>query len=96
MSEVLQANIFFMITSVAVVLFTLLGCVALYHVIKIIRSLRRIVERVEAGSEVIADDISDLRSFVLEGSLLSQLIGFFVNQRGGRSHKARSKKTTNE
>lgn len=92
MSEVLQANIFFFITSVAVVVFSLLACVALYHVIKLIRSLRRIIERVEAGSEVIAEDISELRSFVLEGSLLSQLIGFFVNQRrGGR--RSRSKKT---
>lgn len=91
MSEVLHANIFFVITSAAVVLFTILGCIVLYQVIKIVRSLRRIIERVEAGSEEIAEDISDLRSFVLEGSLLSQLVGFFVGKRKRSGRKSRSK-----
>jgi len=48
MSEVLQANIFFFITSVAVILFTLLLCIALYHVVKILKSIRRVMEKVEA------------------------------------------------
>lgn len=62
MTEVLHANIFFAITSVAVVTATILLCVLLYHVIRIVRAVRRIVERVEAGSEVIAEDLEDLRA----------------------------------
>ncbi len=62
MTEVLHANIFFVITSIAVVVLTLLVCVLLYHVIKIIKSVRRIVERVEAGSEVLAEDLEDIRA----------------------------------
>ncbi len=91
MSEVLQANIFFLITSIAVGVLTILGCVLLYQVIKIVRSLRRIIERVEAGSEVIAEDISDLRTFVLEGSLLSQLIGFFVSTKSTSKRRSKAK-----
>lgn len=92
-TEVLHANIFFVITSIAVVLFTLLLCIALYHVIKIIRSIRRIVERVEEGSEVIAEDMEQLRSFVLEGSLVSQVISFFMASRPMATRRRRSTRT---
>lgn len=87
MDEVLHANIFFFITSVAVILFTLLLCVALYHGIKILQSVRRIVERIDAGSEMIVEDVEQLRSYVLDGSLLSQLFGMFTG-RGRRSRSA--------
>ena len=89
MTEVLHANIFFVIASIATVLFTVLLCIALYHVIKIIKSIRRIVERVEEGSEVLAEDIEHIRSFVLEGSLISQIVRFFMGGISGRSRKQR-------
>lgn len=80
MSEILQANIFFIITSIAVLVFTLFVCVILYHVIKILRSIRKIVDRVEEGSEVIAEDVSQLRAYVVEGSLVSQIMSFFMGK----------------
>ena len=88
MAEVLQANIFFFITSVAVIVFTALLCVALYYVIKILRAVRNIVDRVDTGSETIAEDISQLRSYLAEGSLISQVIGLFVKTK----RKSRRKK----
>lgn len=88
MDEVLHANIFFFITSVAVILFTLLLCFALYYIIKILQSLRRIVDRIDAGSEMIVEDVEQLRSYVLEGSLVSQLVGFFM----GRARRPKSKR----
>lgn len=91
MTEVLHANIFFFITSVAVVLFTLLLCVLLYHVIKIVRSVRRIVERVEHGSEVIAEDMAHLRTYVAEGSLISSILGIFMKTRTRTTKKKKSK-----
>ncbi len=91
MSEILQANIFFIITSVAVVLFTLLVCVALFHVIKILRAIRRIVDRVDEGSEHIAEDVSQLREYVMEGSLVSQVMKFFAGVTGLRATSRRKK-----
>lgn len=94
MSEILQTNIFFAITSVAVVLFTLLLCVAIYQVIKILKSIRRIVARIDEGSEVIAEDVSQLRAYVTEGSLVSQIMSFVF---GAATKKAtRSKKKSTE
>lgn len=85
MEEVLQANIFFFITSAAVVVFTTLVCVAIYYVIRILKTVGKIVERIDSGSETIAEDISQLRSYIAEGSLISQIVGLFIKtKRKGR------------
>ncbi|MFT5849333.1 MAG: hypothetical protein ACI9H6_000138 [Patiriisocius sp.] len=98
MNEILQANVFFFITSISVVLFTLLLCVAVYQAIRILKSIRRIVDRIDEGSEMIADDMENLRTFVVEGSLVSQLVGFFLGNRAAftRTKKRKSKKTETE
>jgi hypothetical protein len=90
MTEVLHANIFFVIASVATVVFSLLVCLAMYQVIKILRAVRRLVERVESGSEVLMEDVAQFRSFVMKGSFISQLIGFFMS-RGGAARSSRKK-----
>jgi hypothetical protein len=74
MSEVLQANVFFFITGIAVIVFTALLCVALYHLIKILKSVRRVMDRIEAGSEMIADDFAHIRAYFAEESILSRII----------------------
>ena len=76
MDEVLHANIFFVIASLGVVALTILVCVLLYQLIKIVRSIRRIVERVEVGSEVLADDIENIRENLNPARLISFLMGF--------------------
>jgi len=88
MTEVLQANIFFLITAMAVVVFTIFLCVAMYFVIKILSSVRNITERIDESSEVIADDIQQLRNYIVEGSLISQIIGLFI-----KSKRPRKKQT---
>lgn len=74
-------------------LFTLLVCVLLYHLIKIVRAVRRIVERVEAGSEVLADDIDNIRASLNP----ARLIGFVMSLVPGglaakKRRRSRSKK----
>ena len=79
MNEILHANVFFVIASIATVLFCIMVCVILYHVIKITKSIRSIVERVEAGSEAIAGDIQDMREFVSNGKMFSRIIQFVMS-----------------
>jgi adenylosuccinate lyase len=74
MSEVLEANIFFFITSIAVVVLTGLLSVLFYYLITILRTVRRIVDRVESGTATIADDIEQLRTYVLEESFLARFL----------------------
>lgn len=82
MNEILQANIFFLIASIATICFCILISIILYQVIKIMQTIRAILNRVEEGSEVIAEDLSNLRSVIMDGGLVSRLIGLFF---GGRT-----------
>lgn len=92
MNEVLHANIFFFIASVATVVFCILVSIALYQAIKILKLVRRVMERIEAGSELIAEDVAHLRAFVKSGSVLSRLIGTIMGARfgGARSRSRRA------
>jgi hypothetical protein len=85
MSEVLQANIFFLITGIAVIVFTFLLCIALYHFIRLLAAARRIMARLEAGSEVIASDLDRLRTFFLEKSIFARIIGALARDRAAVS-----------
>lgn len=73
MTEVLQTNIFFLVTGIAVIVISTLICIALFHVVKITRSVRRIVDKVEAGADVLREDMQDLRSHLSGGGVLRKL-----------------------
>lgn len=95
MTEVLQANVFFALTGIAVVVFTILLSIALYHLIKILKMVRRITERIEAGSETVAEDIAAARDYFKKGGFFSQIINIFMRAKGFGAKKAkggRSKK----
>lgn len=94
MTEILQANIFFFIASFATIVFSIMACVAMYLIIKILVSVRAILARIEAGSDLIADDIQAARDFVAGGGLISHLISFMARAGGGGQKKrsSRSKK----
>lgn len=79
MAEILQMDIFFFITSVAVVLFTILLCVAVYQIIKILKAVRRIIDRIEEGTEVLADDIDNIRTSFNPTRLISFIMGMMPN-----------------
>lgn len=91
MNEILHANIFFIIASIATVCFCVLVCIALYHLIKILQSIRAIAARVEAGSAVLAEDIENIRSYFTDGGFWSRLLSmFFGNTKTGATRRSRS------
>ncbi len=67
MSEVLQTNVFFVITSISVVILTLFTCVAMWYIIRILRNIRDVTSRIKRGSDLLAEDAQALRSFMREG-----------------------------
>ncbi len=88
MTEVLHANIFFFITSIGVIVLTVLVSVALYQFIKILTSVRRIVERVEAGTETLIEDIEDFRTYVMEESFIARFFHSILgNKRTRRTER---------
>lgn len=93
MSELLHANIFFFIASLATVVFCILISMVLYQVFKIMQSVRLIMERIEMKSEQIADDIDAVRTFIRRGSIMSTLFNLFTS---GRTRRRRSANQTND
>lgn len=90
MNEVLHANIFFLIASIATVIFSILTCIILYQVIKIAKVVRSILERIEAGSEKISQDIAHVRSLIGNGGVVSRVVTFFVGAFGaGRRNRSK-------
>jgi hypothetical protein len=89
MNEILHANIFFLIASIATVCFCILVSIILFQVIKVLKLVRSILERVEAGSEVLASDLAHIRMFFSEGGFLMRLMGMFG---GGKTKNTRHKK----
>ncbi len=73
MSETLQANIFFLITSIAVGVGTIFVCAILYYIVRIMRRIDHITKRIDERSEVIADDLARARAYVVQGKLLRAL-----------------------
>lgn len=77
MNEILHANIFFFIASLATVCFCVLVSLVLYQLLKITQSIRAILSRIEEGSEVLAEDLAQIRAVIVEGGIFSRLIGMF-------------------
>ncbi len=83
METLIKADIFFFITSISVVLVTIGIAVALYYIIRILRNIREVTERLDEGSKVLAKDLSDLRGTIKrEGFVWGHIFGFLKKQSG--------------
>jgi hypothetical protein len=96
MNEILHANIFFIIASVATIIFCILTCIILYYVIKIVQSIRAILKRIEAGSEIVAQDVAYVRELIASGGVLSKIFQFIMGTARGRSSLGSKRKGRSE
>lgn len=94
MEDVLKMDIFFVITTLAVIIVTLLASVMLYYAIKILRNVEHVSERVSEESDNLAADISDLRDHARkEGLRFKHIVDLFTGvvrrNTGGRTKKTK-------
>ena len=97
MSETLHANIFFFITSVAVVAVTMMSVVVLWYVVAILREVRKIAMKVSRASEGLESDFAYIREEIRQGSttilsFLHAASGFFLGGLPAHKKRASSKK----
>jgi Na+/H+ antiporter NhaD/arsenite permease-like protein len=90
MSEVLQANIFFYIASVATVVFCIVVTMILFQMYKIMKVFRSILERIDSASETMAEDAAHIRKLVATGGVVSTIMGLVF----GAKKKKRAKGST--
>ena len=94
MSEVLQTNIFFFITGIAVIIFTLLLCILLYNLIRITTSVRKIMSRIEAGSESISEGLEQFKQYITERSPISTFLEILLRGRGSKADTTKRARTS--
>ena len=93
MTEVLQTNIFFIITSGAVIIVTLLLIAVLVYILQIIRNVRDMSNKLKEGSELLAEDFKELHVRLQGGNfglktVLGLLAGKFLSRRRRTKRKA--------
>jgi len=91
MNEVLHANIFFIIASIATVVFSIIVCFVMYQVFKIVKIIRSILERVESASEMVVQDVTDIRESLKKGGLFGRIFSFILGATGAKPRSKRSR-----
>jgi predicted PurR-regulated permease PerM len=74
MNELLQTNVFFFITSIAVVIFTGGFILLLYFLVPLIRDARDLMAKVHTAAEEVEDDFEALRDAAQEEGAKSKVI----------------------
>lgn len=74
MEDIVKADIFFFIASIALCILTLFSAIILYFVYKVVRAVQRVVDRIEAQSEEIASDVNNFRSFMYKGGIFASIV----------------------
>ena len=79
MSDILQTNIFFLITSVSVIVISGLVCIFIYQLIKVVNSVLRTAKKLEDGSDLVVKEMRSMRRNLRKNFNLSKLFMFVVN-----------------
>lgn len=78
MNEFLQMNVFFFITSVAVIFLTVCAGVVVWRFSRILKNIEHISEQISLESDTIRGDLADMRNDIRKGKgRLKSLFNFF-------------------
>ncbi len=81
MTEILQTNIFFFITSVAVVSVTILIGLVLFYVVLILKDIKEVSDKVKKGIGFVGRDLAVLRKEIKKGNGKVQgILGLLLNR----------------
>jgi hypothetical protein len=91
MADIIKSDLFFFITSVAVIVLSILSAAILIYALLLVRSLKKIVDTFKEESAEIVDDLHELRTKLKEKESLigkgSALFFFFRSIFGKKSRK---------
>ncbi|MDB5189088.1 MAG: hypothetical protein JWL82_45 [Parcubacteria group bacterium] len=87
MSEFLKMDIFFVVTTVAVVVMTILLALCLIRVLRILKNIEDISVLVEEEGQKFREDIADVRKSVREEGLRAKHLLSFLGTGKRRSRK---------
>jgi hypothetical protein len=98
METLVKADIFFFVTTIAVVVVSLLGVIVLVYAIRILRDVKDVSSRVRTGSELIGDDLAKVRTHMKHYGLFKAVLAALLALAGSvykrKAGTGRSKKTS--
>lgn len=78
METLLKADIFFFITAISVIILTILLIASFYYILRILKNTKEVTDKVKKGSDVLAEDLSELRQNIKEeGAKIKHFSNFF-------------------
>ncbi len=101
MNDILQANIFFFISSISTVVIAILIGIILFYIARIMRDISNVVHKINNASADLERDFQDLRREIKnEGtkvrSIIDVALGFFLSRIQKRTTKKPKTNTTAE
>jgi hypothetical protein len=89
MGELIHADIFFMVTTAALVIVTIIAVIALVYAVAILKDIKYVSKRIKTESDEVIEDIHVLRTSIKEHgfkiSVLTSLFSkFFLRKRKGK------------
>ncbi len=77
MNALTTADLFFIITGSAVIIITILLAIGILYVIMFVRTVKRVAHTAQKATELVSEDLADLRKNVKERGLsLGTVFGF--------------------
>lgn len=76
MNTFMQADIFFFITTIAVMLITIGICIALFYIIRLARDVEQTFVSTKKKMEEFADNIDDAKNELLESPVIQLITSF--------------------
>ncbi|CAN5738557.1 hypothetical protein BH11PAT2_BH11PAT2_00280 [soil metagenome] len=77
MNEFLKMDVFFVVTTIAVVIVGVLVCVVLFYLAQFLKTANRIATEVEEETGAIRADLDEMRSGIKRGLRFVPLFSFF-------------------
>lgn len=94
MEDIIKADIFFFISSVAIIVFTICAIIIMFYVLRILKDMKNISRNMSQESDKFMNDIDSLRETVkAEGVKVMTVADFFLNLFIRRQKRSKEKKT---
>lgn len=91
MNESTLVDVFFIITGIAVIIITILMAIGLVYIISFVRTIRMVARSAQRATEIVSEDIANLRENIREKGFSLSAIAKFANGLR-KSSKSKSKK----
>jgi len=92
MANIIHADIFFFVTTIAVVALSIALLIALFYIIRILRTMKEVSDLIKIESQHVAGDVEQLRATIKNsGFSMGSVYHFFKQLMHARTSKFKSK-----